>query len=305
MAEGDRNAVTGAFSFTGKYIARRLLALGEQVRTLTGHPRRDHPFGESVAAAPLLFDDPGALAAALAGVATLYNTYWIRLEHGGLTFDRAVANTRSLLQAAQEAGVRRLVHISSVGADVDSPFPYFRAKGLAERVVRESGLPFVIIRPTLMFGNESILFNNIAWMLRKFPMFAVPGRGDGRLQPVHVDDVAEIAVHAARGEDGPFIEAAGPEVFTFEELIRLMARQVGSRVRLLHVRPERVLQMSRMIGGIVEDIVLTRDEIEGLRQNLLLGSEPPAGHTLFSRWLQQHAKALGVRYRSELAYHFR
>jgi uncharacterized protein YbjT (DUF2867 family) len=304
MAAGDLHIVTGSFSFTGRYITRRLLALDEQVKTLTDHPHRDHPFGKAVTAVSFHFDDPRALVASLEGAATLFNTYWIRLEHGEATFDRTVANTRTLLEAAREAGVRHIVHLSSVGADENSPFPYFRAKGQAERAVRESGLSFTIVRPTLMFGNESIFFNNIAWMLHKFPVFAIPGGGDCRLQPVYVDDVAELAINAAHGKKPSVIEAAGPEVFSFEELIRLMARRVGSHIRILHVRPERVLQLTRIIGGIVEDIILTGDEIEGLRQNLLLGSGPPAGHTLFSRWLLQHAKALGVRYRSELAYHF-
>ena len=305
MARGDLNAVTGAFSFTGKYITRRLLALEEPVKTLTGHPHRDHPFGKAVPAVPFHFDDPEKLTAALAGASTLYNTYWVRLEHGETTFDRAVDNTRTLLMAAREAGVHRLIHISSIAADEESPWPYFRAKGRAEREVRESGLSFTIIRPTLMFGPESLLFNNIAWMLRKFPVFAIPGKGDYRLQPVFVDDVAELAVNAAHGGKRSILEAAGPEVFTFEELLRLVGRAIGCRARFLHARPERVLQLTRMIGGVVEDIVLTKGEIEGLRQNLLLGSPAPAGHTLFSRWLQQNAKALGVRYRSELAYHFR
>lgn len=304
MARGDLNVVTGAFSFTGKYITRRLLALDEKVKTLTGHPHRDHPFGKAVAAEPFHFDDPEKLASALAGATTLYNTYWVRLEHGETTFDSAVGNTRTLLLAAREAGIRRLVHISSIGADEDSPFPYFRAKGRAEREVRESGLSCTILRPTLMFGAESLLFNNIAWMLRKFPVFAIPGKGDYRLQPVFVDDVAELSVNAAHGEKHSILDAAGPEVFTFEELLRLVGKSIGSHTRFLHARPERVLQLTRMIGGIVEDIVLTKSEIEGLRQNLLLGSAPSTGHTLFSRWLQQHAKALGVRYRSELAYHF-
>lgn len=304
VAKAELNVVTGAFSFTGKYIARQLLALGGQVKTLTGHPGRAHPFGDAVPAAPLRFDDPAALAASLSGATTLYNTYWIRFEHGGMTFEKAVANTATLLAAAREAGVRRIVHISIVKADEASPFPYFRAKGEVERLIRESGLSYAILRPTLLFGVESILFNNIAWMLRKFPVFAVPGKGDCRLQPIYVDDLAELAVNAVRKETPMALDAAGPETFTFDELIRLMAKRIGSHARLLHVRPERALQMTRVIGGLVGDVVLTRDEIDGLTQNLLTSEEPPAGHTSFSGWLGQHAATLGSNYISEIERHF-
>jgi NADH dehydrogenase len=305
MTQHELNVVTGAFSFTGKYIARRLLALGKQVKTLTGHPDREHSFGQAIAAMPFHFEDPSALAASLAGATTLYNTYWIRFEHGRMTFARAVAHTATLLEAARQAGVQRFVHISITHADPASPYPYFRAKGEAEQLVRESGLSSAILRPTVLFGMESILFNNIAWMLHKFPAFAIPGKGDYRLQPVYVDDLAELAVNAAHRDRPMALDAAGPETFTFDELIRQMARQVGSHARLLHLRPERALQFIRMVGGLVGDVVLTREEIDGLMQDMLISRNPPTGHTLFSDWLKQHARSLGSGYFSEIERHYR
>jgi len=303
MPKPETSVVTGAFSFTGKYIARQLLALGVPVKTLTGHPHRVHPFGKAIPAMPFHFDDPQALVASLAGAGTLYNTFWIRFEHGRMTFAKAVAQTAALLSAASQAGVRRVVHISIAHADESSPYPYFRAKGEAERLVRESGLSYAILRPTVLFGSESILFNNIAWMLRKFPVFAVAGKGDYRLQPIYVGDLAEMAVDAAHKEQPMTLEAAGPETFCYEELLRFMARAVGSHARLLHVRAERVLQLTRMIGGLVGDIILTREELEGLMQGLLVAATP-SGHTLFRSWLEQHAAELGVSYYSELERHF-
>src|SRR5512134_197749 len=196
MAKAELDVVTGAFSFTGKYIARRLLALGRQVKTFTGHPGREHPFGNAVTAMPFQFEDPDALRDGLADAHTLYNTYWIRFEHGRMTFARAVAHTAALLDAARQAGVRRVVHISVAHADEASPYPYFRAKGDGERLVRDSGISYAILRPTVLFGTEGILFNNIAYMLRRFPAFAIPGKGDYRLQPIYVDDLAELAVNA-------------------------------------------------------------------------------------------------------------
>jgi len=304
MAKHETSVITGAFSFTGKYIARQLLALGVPVKTLTGHPHRAHPFGQAIPAMPFHFDDPQALAASLAGAGTLYNTYWIRFEHGRMTFAKTIANTATLLAAARQAGVRRVVHVSIVHADESSPYAYFRAKGEAERLVRESGLSYAILRPTVLFGDESILFNNIAWMLRRFPAFAVAGKGDYKLQPIFVGDLAEMAVTAAQKEQPMILEAGGPETFCYEELLRFMARAIGSHARLLHIRAERVLQMTRMIGGLVGDVVLTRDEIDGLMQGLLVAAPPPAGHTRFRNWLKRHAAEIGVRYFSEIERHF-
>jgi len=304
MKDTELDVVTGAFSFTGKYITRRLLAAGKRVKTLTGHPDRDHPFGDAVPAVPFNFDDPAALTASLAGATTLYNTYWIRFEQGQSTFERAVANTRVLLKAARGAGLRRVVHISIAHADERSPFPYYRAKKQAERAVQESGLSWVIVRPTVLFGKENILFNNIAWLLRHFPAFAVPASGQGLLQPVDVEDVARLAVEAGQREASQCIEAAGPEFFAFDEVVRLIAETIGSHARLLRAKPQRLLLFTRFINSMVHDVLLTADEIEALSHNLLVSSTPPAGRTVFSRWLKQHADTLGTTYRSELARHF-
>lgn len=304
MAEDELNVVTGAYGFTGKYITRRLLSGGKKVKTLTGHPDREHPFGDEVPAVPYDFDDPDALTESLRGATTLYNTYWIRFEHRRTTFEQAVANTEILLQSAREAGLRRCIHISSIAADENSTFRYFRAKGRAERAVRESGLSWAIVRPTVLFGKESILFNNIAWLLRHFPVFAIPDSKGNELQPIHVDDVAGLAVGAGQGEENRCIDAGGPETFAFDQLVRFMAEEIGTHVRLLRVKPKRILQFTRMLSGRVKDVLLTEDEIEGLARNLLKSPSEPAGQTLFSQWLRQHADTLGATYISELERHF-
>src|SRR3990172_6245498 len=142
----DIHIVTGAFSYTGRYLTRRLLAQGIKVKTLTNHPDRPNPFGGQVATAPFNFDKPDELAESLRGAAVLYNTYWVRFTHGATTFDRAVENTKALVRAAQAAGVRRLVHVSIANADPNSPLPYYRGKGLLEQFIRESGLSHAIDR---------------------------------------------------------------------------------------------------------------------------------------------------------------
>lgn len=305
METRELNVVTGAFGFTGKYITRRLLDQGKGVLTLTGHPGRPNPFGDRVSVAPFSFDNPGAMAAAMRGASVLFNTYWVRFSYGRTTYELAVDNTRTLIQAARDAGVRRIVHISIVNASKDSPFPYFRGKGIVEEAVMNSGMSYAILRPTVIFGAEDILINNIAWLLRRFPIFAIPGSGDYRLQPVSVEDVADLAVRAAEGHENDVIEAAGPEVYTYNDLVSLVASVVGSRARLVHLPPGLVLALSRVVGAAVKDVVLTREEIDGLMDGLLVPSGPPTGTTRLSEWLVQHADHLGIEYASELARHYR
>jgi len=301
----DLSVVTGAFGYTGRYIARRLLANGHEVRTLTGHPERDDPFGNLVKAYPLDFCDPDALARDLNGAVTLYNTYWIRFPRGGTTFDTAVENSKILINAAKKAGVQRIVHISITNPTPDSPLGYFRGKALVEEAIINSGLAYSIIRPTLVFGAEDILINNIAWFLRKFPIFPVPGDGTYRVQPVHVEDVAEAAVAAAEQGESGIQDCVGPEVYAYEDLIRLIARSVGSKAWITHLPPGLALFFSKMAGYLVRDVVLTRAEIDGLMAGLLISDSPPNAQTSFSQWLEENRATLGRRYASEMRRHYR
>src|ERR1035437_6497210 len=186
------NVVTGAFEYTGKYIARRLVNLGETVTTLTGNPGRTNEFGPAVKVFPFRFEEPEAMAASLTGARVLYNTYWVRFDRRDATHERAVKNTIALIRAAKMAGVQRIVHISIANPDVNSSLPYFRRKALVEEEIQRSNMSYAIVRPTVIFGTEDILINNIAYLLRKLPVFVVPGSGQYRLQPVYVEDVARI-----------------------------------------------------------------------------------------------------------------
>jgi len=303
MENPELNVVTGAFSHTGKYIAGRLLAMGESVKTLTGHPECENPFGGRVSTHPFNFDSSGRLAASLQGATTLYNTYWIRFPHRWGTFEAAVENSKTLIKAAEEAGVRRMVHISITNPSEESPFPYFRGKALVEKAIIDSKLAYAIVRPALIFGVEGILINNIAWLLRRFPLFAVAGSGDYRAQPIFVEDLAEIAVSAGHKNDNIVIDAVGPEIFTFEELVRLIADKIHRQARIVHVRPGLMLFLARLTGLVVRDVVLTKDETGGLMANLLVSREPATGRTRLSQWLGENAEALGANYASELRRH--
>lgn len=297
----ELHVVTGAFGYSGKYIARRLLEQGKRVRTLTNSPRRRNPFGSLVEAHPYHFDRPDELIRSLEGAAVLYNTYWVRFDHRDFTHSQAVQNTLTLFDAARRAGVRRIVHVSITNPSLDSPLPYFRGKAQLEVALKESGLSYAILRPTVLFGREDILINNIAWMLRRFPVFAVFGDGNYRLQPIYVDDLAELAVQYGQIEENVVIDAIGPETFTYRELVRTIAEAIGVRRPIISVPPSVGLLVARLVGHLVKDVVITREEIEGLMANLLVTSSPPAGRTRFTEWVRQNAENLGHRYHNELA----
>jgi NADH dehydrogenase len=304
MPASEFDVVTGASGYTGRYITRLLLSRGRRVKTLTGHPVRTNLFGDQIESAPFNFDRPDELARSLEGAGTVFNTYWIRFPYGGQTFDSAVENTRVMLAAATRAGVRRFVHIS-VTNSTTSPLPYFRGKAMVEAALKESALSYAIIRPALIFGVEDILLNNIAWLLRRFPFFAIPGRGDYRVQPIFAADLAEIAVDAARDDRRIILDAVGPEIFTFDELVRMLASAVHRKARIVHVDPRIALAMTQIVSRLVRDVMLTRDEIRGLMTNLLVTDSPPNASTRFSQWLASNADKIGIAYASELARHFR
>ena len=303
--ESTCDLVTGAFSYSGAAIASRLLACGRQVRTLTGHPGRATRFGGQVEAHPYRFDDQSALVRSLAGVRTLYNTYWVRFEHAGTTFAQAVANSRMLFEAALQAGVARVVHVSVSNPSLDSPLPYFRGKALVERSLAEVGVAHTIVRPTWIVGGDGeLLANNIGWILRRFPVFPIPGDGQYHVQPVHIDDFARICQDGAEVEGNITLDAAGPETPTFEAVVRAIRAAVGSRAPIVHVRPGVMKAAARALGPLVRDVVLTSDEITGLMDGLLVSREAPRGRVAFGDWVAQHGGSLGRSYVNELRNHF-
>lgn len=299
------DVVTGAFGYTGRYIAARLLDSGANVKTLTGHPDRPNLFGDRVAVAPLDFGDPRELAGHLRGARTLYNTYWVRFPRGEVTFERAVANSEVLIRAAGNAGVRRIVHVSITNPSLDSPFAYFRGKARVEELIRGSGLGFAIVRPTVVFGREDILINNLAYLLRRIPIFGIAGSGSYRVRPVSVEDVADLCVRSGRAGTDEVIDAVGPETFTFQELVRLIARTIGVRRLFVHVPPAMALAAASTIGRMVGDVLVTREELDGLMAELVTTDGPATGTRRLTEWLAQNASVVGRRYASEIGRHYR
>ena len=301
MRNTSRHAVTGAFGYSGRYIAARLLDEGREVITLTNSLARANPFGDRVRAFPLSFDEPQQLAQSLAGVEVLYNTYWVRFNHRLFTHAQAVQNTLALFEAAKRAGVRRIVHVSITNPSEDCALEYFAGKARLERALRESDLSYSILRPTVLFGREDILINNIAWALRRFPFFAIFGDGSYRLQPICVEDLADIAVAEGKCDENRVINAIGPETFTYRALVEAVGEAIGRKRRVVNVSPGMGYAASRVIGWLVRDTFITREEIKGLMDGLLCVDTPPTGKTCLTDWIRANADTLGRNYASELA----
>ncbi len=295
-----RIAVTGAFGYSGRYIARHLLQAGHEVFTLTHSPHRRHPFGSRVAACPFHFQEPELLIRSLLGTDVLVNTYWVRFDHDLFTHEEAVANTKVLFHAARTAYVKRVIHLSITNPDLESGLPYFRGKAELERELRATGLSHCIFRPTVLFGMEDVLINNIAWALRRFPVFAVFGAGDYRLQPIYVDDLAAAVAEKVEGETDEVIEAIGPETFTYRGLVKTIARLLGLRRMVIGLPPEVVYRCGRVLGARQKDVLITREEIRGLMEGRLYVDAAPLGGTRLTEWVRHNREALGRHYASEM-----
>jgi NADH dehydrogenase len=300
MATNKLAVVTGAFGYSGKYITRRLLDLGHTVRTLTNSVNRPNPFGAQVEVFPFNFDDLDKLTDSLHGTDVLYNTYWVRFNHKNFSHAAGIENSLRLFAAAKKAGVRRVVHISITNPSELSSLPYFSGKARLERGLVESGLSYAILRPAVLFGKEDILINNIAWILRRLPVFGVFGDGSYRLQPIYVDDLAELAVNQGQEQSDRVIDAIGPETFSYRELVKTIGTIIGKNRPVISVSPTIGYWSGWLIGKLMGDVLITRDEISGLMQNLLYTSSPPTGSTKLSDWAREHAATLGFHYASEL-----
>jgi NADH dehydrogenase len=300
QADRELHVVTGAFGYSGRYITDRLLRAGNRVRTLTNSPDREHPFGNRVEVHPFNFDQPERLAGSLEGAQVLYNTYWVRFNHADFGYSLAIDNTRTLFSAARRAAVSRVVHISITNPSEDSPLEYFRGKALLERDLRESGLSHAILRPAVLFGGDDILINNIAWVLRHLPIFGVFGEGRFRLQPIHVDDFADLAVAQGMERADRIIDAIGPETYTYREIVQELARIIGVWRPIVSVPPQLGYAAGWLLGKLLGDVLITRDEVEGLMQDLLATESDPTGRTKLSSWAREHSATLGRRYATEL-----
>jgi len=297
-------AVTGAFSYSGKYITGKLLHRKHSVVALTNHPERAEASGMAVPSRPLVFDDVAGLEASLRGCQVLVNTYWIRFDHADTTHRGAVDDSRQLVRAAVAAGVQRVVHISITNPSKESILPYFSGKAAVEKSIEDSRMSYAVLRPTVLFGKEDILINNIAWLLRRFPFFLVAGRGDYRLQPVYVDDLAELAVQMVESDRRVVLDTVGPDILTFRGMVHMIGRVIGRERPIFSCPPALIRLAAKALGFFLGDVLLTSDELEGLMSGLLVSKESPRCKTRLEEWLRAHRDQVGSHYASELKRHY-
>lgn len=293
--------VTGAFGFSGKYIAQKLLNRNVSVKTLTNSLQRKNEFQNKITAVPYNFNDPQKLRSELEGASVLYNTYWVRFNHKTFQHSEAVDNTLTLFEAAKAAGVKRIIHTSITNPDKNSPLEYFSGKGILEEALINSGMSYAILRPAVLFGREDILINNIAWMIRKFPIFGTFGKGDYKLQPIFVEDYADLAIAQSENTENVIINAVGPETFTYRELAQVISEIIlGKKLKIISVPDEIAYLTSKVLGLFTGDIMITREEIKGLKADLLNVNSVPTGKTKLTDWLKENKDNVGVKYASEL-----
>ena len=297
------HVVTGAFGYSGRWIARELLNRGVTVRTLTNAIGRDDPFNGQVEVSPIDFSDHNSLVSSLSDADVLYNTYWVRYKDrkGGYAHDLAVENTRKLISAAEDAGIRRIVHFSVAHPDKATDWTYFNGKMDVERMITDSSLSYAILRPTVFFGGKrDVLINNMAWLIRRFPVFGVFGLGKYPIQPVHISDVARIAVEQGDLSENTILDVAGPEKFTYYEYVKLISQSMGLRRAILPVPPVFAWFVGQLVGIIVDDRVITRAEIRGLMNGLMASDDIPLGEVKFSEWIEENGTKLGLKYQNDM-----
>lgn len=299
-------AITGVLGYSGRYIAAEAARRGYRIIGLTDSADRlPNPQGYELRPLPW-----STAENVLIGVDVLINTYWVRFSYAGkghaaFSHDMAVENTKKLFAAAQAAGVKRIIHTSITHPDAQSELPYFRGKAELESALEATGIPHSILRPAVLFGEtpaESILINNMAWVLRHLPAVATFGRGNYRLQPIHAQDFAELALdEAAQTEPHRIRNATGAETYSFRELWQLLAQGMHLHRPVLPVPAWFGLLAAQILGTLLGDVMLTREEIEGLSQGRLAVDTPPAGQRSLRAWVEQYADELGCTYASELA----
>jgi uncharacterized protein YbjT (DUF2867 family) len=300
------DVVTGAFSYSGAAIARDLREAGHRVRTLTGHPpAADLSKDTDIEVRPLDFTDADELARSLDGAHTLYNTYWVRFDRGQNTHARAVANSRVLFDAAKRAGVQRIVHISITHADPSSPYPYFAGKAQVEQHLQDTGIPYAILRPAILFGGDGVLINNIAWLLRHLPVFGIGGDGAYRIRPIHVDDLASLCVRQGAASENVTLDAVGPESIPFKAMVTAIRTATGSHAAIVPVPGWLLPPLSAALGAALRDVLLTAQEYRAMAAGLADSAAPAAGRIVLSEWIAEHGRTLGRTYANELERHFR
>jgi len=209
-----------------------------------------------------------------------------------------------LFQAAKKAGVKKVVHISVSNPSIQSTLPYFKGKAIVEQELMKIFPSYSIIRPTIIYSLEDVLISNIAWLLRKFPIFPIFGDGKYSVQPVLIDDLVELVISEGMSDKSKIIDSCGPEKFTYRELVELISTEIKSKSLIFNLNPYLAFILSKPISFFMKDNLITFNEIKGLMSNLLISEITPTGKTIFSEWLRENVSMLGLKYKNDLVKHY-
>jgi uncharacterized protein YbjT (DUF2867 family) len=274
-------AVFGGTGFLGRRIVRHLRSREYTVRIASRHPERrqrlfgtDDPHIQSVKAN---VRDERSVTDAIAGAHTVVNAVSLYVEHGDETFHSIhVEAAQRVAVQAQRAGIKHLVHVSGIGSDHRSRSLYIRKRGEGELAVLGACANAIIIRPAVMFGPDDAFLTTILNLLKRLPIYPMFGNGVTRLQPAYVEDVAEAIVRAAQRTETNAItfECCGPRIYTYEELLRAIARETELK-RILIPVPFGAWKALAWIAEMMPSPPITRNQVELMQVDNVPSSEMP------------------------------
>lgn len=230
----NRVTIFGGTGFVGRRVVRHLRGSSAAVRIASRHPT--HADGDDVEQVAADARDERSVEAAIAGADGVVNAISLYVEHGGDTFHSVhVEAAATIARAARRSGIKRLVHLSGIGADTASPSPYIRSRSEGETAVQAAFPGAVVVRPAVMFAPDDAFLTTIFKLLRTLPVCPLFGDGRTRLQPVYADDVAAAIAQILLQTQRPYpiYELAGPRIYSYEELLRTIARTAGLRTALV------------------------------------------------------------------------
>ncbi len=266
--------VFGGTGFLGRRVVRQLREAGETVRVASRHPGR----AEGNRLEPFVADvrNGRSVEAAVANAVGVVNAVSLYAEHGSETFHSVhVEAAARVASAAKRAGVKRLVHLSGIGADASSASRYIRSRGEGEAAVQAAFPGAVIIRPAVMFAPDDGFLTVILRLLRRLPVYPMFGDGRTRLQPVYADDVAAAIVRVLRQSETPHpvYELAGPRVYSYAELLQTTAREAGLRPVLMRA-PFGLWYALASLAEMLPRPPLTRNQVELMQVDTVSSDQP-------------------------------
>lgn len=285
--------VTGGTGFVGRRLVARLVEAGERVRVIARGVRQAR-LADGVEVVKGNLASGGGLSEAMEGVERVVHLVAIIREVGDQTFDSVIRQGAvNMVNAAKAAGIKKLVHQSAIGARDDPHFLYHKAKWDAEQAVRESGLKYTIVRPSLIFGEGDEFFSTLASLVRWNPIVPIAGDGKTRFQPIWIEDVVTCLVECLKDgvHDNAVVEIGGPEHLTYEEMVDMVAQVLGKRRLKAHIPLFLMRPMASLMEFVLPKPPVTHEQLKMLAIDNV--TEPDAVPRQFAFQPQRLADGLG------------